>query len=80
MSNELIKAEQILSQIYYIRGQKIMLDHDLAMLYEVEVRILNQAVKRNADRFPEDFVFQLTEKEYEILRSQIVILKNGRKW
>ena len=75
MSNELIKAEKILSQICYIREQKVMLDHDLAILYEVETKVLNQAVKRNQDHFPEDFMFQLTETEYEILRSQIVTLK-----
>ena len=55
-----------------------MLDRDLAILYEVENRVLNQAVKRNLSRFPEDFMFQLTENEYNSLRSQIVILKKGR--
>lgn len=77
MSNELtpIAVEKM---IYVIRGQKVMLDTDLAALYEVEVRTLNQAVNRNRDRFPEDFAFRLTVEEYESLRSQIVILKRGR--
>ena len=57
--------------IYEIRGQKVMLDFELAELYEVETKKLNQAVKRNKDRFPEDFVFQLTSEEWQILRCQI---------
>jgi len=61
-----------------IRGHKVMLDKDLAELYGVETRILNQAVKRNIDRFPDDFMFQLTDKEEEFLRSQIVTLEKGR--
>ena len=59
-------------KIYEIRGQKVILDRDLAALYQVETRVLNQAVKRNIDRFPEDFMFQLTKEE--CLKSQIVIL------
>jgi hypothetical protein len=55
--------------IYVIRGQKVMLDSDLATLYEVETRTFNQAVKRNLDRFPDDFMFQLTEEEYEALKN-----------
>jgi len=67
------------SKIYEIRGQKVMLDFDLAELYEVETKVLNQAVKRNKDRFPKDFMFQLTKEEWEFLRSQIVTLeKEGR--
>ena len=62
--------------IYEIRGQKVMLDFELAELYEVETKKLNQAVKRNKDRFPEDFVFQLTSEEWQILRSQFVTSKN----
>jgi len=62
------------SKIYDIRGQKVILDFDLAMLYEVETKVLNQAVKRNIKRFPVDFMFQLSEDEYNSLRSQIVIL------
>jgi hypothetical protein len=70
--------ERIESQIFLIRGQKVMLDSDLASLYEVEAKVLNQAVKRNLDRFPEDFMFQLTAEESARLRSQIVTLKTGR--
>ena len=54
------QLELIQSKIYEIRGQKVMLDRDLAELYQVETRVLNQAVKRNIDRFPEDFMFRLT--------------------
>lgn len=64
--------KNIQSKIYEIRNQKVMLDFDLAQLYEVETKVLNQAVKRNADRFPDDFMFQLTEKEFESNRSQFV--------
>ena len=55
-----------------------MLDYDLAILYEVETRVINQAIKRNQDRFPEDFMFRLSSLEWDSLRSQIVILENGR--
>lgn len=58
--------------IYEIRGQRVMMDFDLAMLYEVETRVLNQAVKRNIRRFPEDFMFQLTKDEWQNLISQFV--------
>ena len=61
------------TKIYEIRGQRVMLDFDLALLYEVETRALNQSVKRNIDRFPEDFMFQLSKQEFEILISQFVI-------
>lgn len=61
----------IQNRIYELRGERIMLDRDLAVLYEVEVRILNQAVKRNLKRFPTDFMFQLTKEEFESLRFQI---------
>ena len=67
----------IQSKIYEIRGQKVMLDRDLAELYQVEVRILNQAVKRNIKRFPPDFMFQLAPDEWEILKSQFVISSWG---
>ena len=60
------------SLIYEIRGQKVMLDRDLARLYGVETKVLNQAVKRNIKRFPEDFMFQLNREEFENLKSQIV--------
>jgi ORF6N domain len=62
----------IQNKIYEIRGHKVMLDFDLAMLYEVETKALNQAVKRNMDRFPEDFMFRLSKEEWEKMRSQIV--------
>lgn len=64
--------KNIQSKILEIRNQKVMLDFDLAQLYEVETKVLNQSVKRNADRFPDDFMFQLTEKEFESNRSQFV--------
>ena len=67
----------IQSKIYEIRGQKVMLDRDLAALYQVEVRALNQAVKRNMKRFPPDFMFQLEAEEWEILKSQFVISSWG---
>ncbi|RZK90575.1 MAG: ORF6N domain-containing protein [Pedobacter sp.] len=67
---QIIKSIQ--SRIYELRGERVMLDFDLASLYEVETRVLNQAVKRNIERFPEDFMFQLTATEWESIRSQIV--------
>jgi len=67
-----IPVERIASKIYLIRGMKVMLDSDLADLYEVETRVLNQAAKRNIKRFPKDFMFQLTKDEFKILKSQIV--------
>ena len=72
-----VPIERITWSILLIRGQKVMLDEALAELYDVEVRILNQAVKRNGDRFPDDFRFQLTAGETAFLRSQIVTLKTG---
>ena len=69
MANELL---QIQGMIYEIRGQKIMLDRDLAVLYKIELKVLNQAVKRNIERFPTDFMFQLTQGEWNNLRSQFV--------
>ena len=71
-----IDSIKIESLIRVIRGQQVMLDSDLAMLYGVETRTLNQAVKRNIKRFPEDFMFQLTKEEANHSRSQIVILNN----
>jgi phage regulator Rha-like protein len=66
------KTIPIQNMIYEIRSQKIMLDRDLAELYGVELKVMNQAVKRNIKRFPSDFMFQLTQAEWDILRSQIV--------
>jgi hypothetical protein len=74
----LVPTERIERSILMIRGHKVMLDDHLAGLYGVEVKVLNQAVKRNIARFPEDFMFQITPKEAEFLRSQIVTSKNGR--
>lgn len=77
--SSLIPAQRIEHLIYVIRGQKVMLDQDLAALYSVETKVLNQGVKRNHGRFPPDFMFQLTVKEWMSLRSQIVTLeKPGR--
>lgn len=72
-----MELQIIQSKIYEIRGQKVMLDRDLAELYQVETRVLNQAVKRNIKRFPSDFMFQVTEDEFEILKSQFVISSWG---
>lgn len=82
MSRERANVEEQVEQcIYLIRGAKVMLDEDLAHLYEVETRALVQAVKRNKKRFPPDFMFQLTTQEYDGLRSQIVIStgRTGRR-
>lgn len=73
-----VPDEIIMNKIYFVREQKVMFDSDLAELYEVETKVLNQAVKRNLDRFPADFMFELTKQEYELLRSQIVTLENGK--
>jgi phage regulator Rha-like protein len=73
-----LPVERIERAILLIRGHKVMLDEDLAALYEVETRALVQAVQRNVERFPGDFMFQLTHEEYRSLRSQSVILKTGR--
>ena len=72
MPNIVVKQEIIEKKIYLIRGTNVMLDKDLAELYGVETRVLIQAVKRNIERFPEDFMFQLTKEEFENLKSQIV--------
>lgn len=73
-----LEANQILERIILLRGHKVMLDKDLAALYGVETKVLLQSVKRNNDRFPSDFMFQLTEKEWECLRSQFVTSNVGR--
>jgi hypothetical protein len=74
ISSEIAIAEEaIVSKIYLIRGQKVMLDRDLAEMYRVETRVLNQSVRRNEKRFPEDFMFRLTEEELGNWMSQIVI-------
>ena len=72
-----IPDEIVISKIYLIRDEKVMLDSDLAELYGVETKRLNEQVKRNIDRFPEDFMFQLTEAEFENLKSQIATTSWG---
>ena len=74
---DLVVAEVIEQKIYLIRGQKVMLDRDLAALYGVPVKRLNEQVKRNKKRFPEDFMFRLTKEENNSLRSQIAMSNNG---
>ena len=69
-------VEHIKNCIYEIRGQRVMLDRDLAELYGVETRVLNQAVKRNIDRFPQDFMFQLTDDEWDMLINKVVAVNN----
>lgn len=77
-----IEYSKIQNLIYIVRGQQVMLDSDLAMLYQVETKVFNQAVKRNLSRFPETFRFQVTKEEYEDLRSQFVTSneKGGRRY
>ena len=79
MSQNLIISEEIISnKIYFIRNQKVMFDRDLAALYDIETRVLKQAVRRNISRFPEDFMFELSKIEYDSSRSQFVTLNKGR--
>jgi hypothetical protein len=73
----IIPDEIIINKIFYIRDQKVMLDSDLAGLYGVETRVLNQAINRNIDRFPSDFMFQLSDREWANLKSQFVISSWG---
>ena len=72
------KSQIITQKIIKIRGHKVLFDFDLAELYETSTKVLKQAVRRNSNRFPEDFMFELTEEEWISLRSQIVTLKVGR--
>jgi len=74
----IIPENILVNKIYEIRSHNVMLDSDLAELYGVETKVLNQSIRRNLERFPEDFMFQLTESEWESLRSQIVTSKTGR--
>jgi len=78
MNKEIVSAEQIALRVRLFRGQKVLLDSDLAALYGVATKVLNQAVKRNRERFPDDFMFQLNTEETRFLRSQFVTLKEGR--
>jgi len=75
---EIVPYEQIEGKIYLIRGKKVMFDRDLARLYGVETKVLNQAVRRNLERFPDDFMFVLTNEEMKIWKSQIVTSKQGQ--
>ena len=75
-----MQIERIQNKIYEIRGQKIMLDFDLAELYEVGTKVLNQAVKRNPERFPTRFMFRLTIAEWENMRSQIVTASDHNRY
>jgi hypothetical protein len=74
----LLPAELIINKIILLRDQKVLIDRDLAELYGVDTRALNQAVKRNLKRFPEDFMFQMTKEEFEIWRSQVVTSNNDK--
>ncbi|GAB2838499.1 ORF6N domain-containing protein [Ferruginibacter profundus] len=73
-----VTEEKIVEKVYFIRGMKVMLDKDLAEMYGVEVKRLNEAVKRKSQRFPPDFMFELTVEEWNSLRSQIATSKKGR--
>ena len=75
---EILPIESIVSKIILLRGEKVLLDRDLAELYGVETKVLKQAVRRNIKRFPSDFMFELTKEEKQSLRSQTVILKRGQ--
>lgn len=70
--NDVIIQERVAKSIYLVRDQKVMMDSELAEMYNVATKVLNQAVKRNSDRFPDDFMFQLTKKEWDDLRSHFV--------
>ena len=71
------KLEIINNKIHLIRNQKVMLDFDLAFLYQIETKVLKQAVRRNVERFPDDFMFELTKEEFDNLRSQFVTSSYG---
>lgn len=75
---KMVVVEQIEQKIYFLRGMKVMLDHDLAPLYDIEAKYLKRAVKRNLSRFPSDFMVKLTRQEYDSLRCQIGTLKLKR--
>ena len=76
-TNDLIPSDRIFKIIYIIRNEKVILDSDLAALYGVETRRLNEQVRRNIDKFPEDFMFQLTKEEFDNLKSQIATSSSG---
>ena len=72
MMSLVLADKVVLDKICVVRGEKVMLDRDLAQLYNVETKVLKQAVRRNIDRFPADFMFELSNEEFTILRSQFV--------
>lgn len=76
---ELVATEQITEKIYHIRGTKVMLDRDLASLYRVETKYLKQSVRRNINRFPDDFMFELSKEEFAELKSQIANIDSDKK-
>ncbi len=76
-SKDLIPEKRILKIIMVIRGENVILDSDLAKLYDVETRRLNEQVRRNIEKFPDDFTFQLTKEEFKNLKSQIATSMNG---
>ena len=78
--NNILPNERIIEKIILLRGEKVMLDRDLAVLYWVETRILTRAVRRNIDRFPKDFMFEISKEEYISLRSYFGILENKGRW
>jgi hypothetical protein len=78
MDITIVTSDHIAGKIHFIRGERVLLDSDLAVLYCVDTRVLKQAVRRNLERFPDDFLFQLTLEEWECLRSQNVTLDKGR--
>lgn len=75
--HQVISDEMVLEKIYIVRGYRVMFDQDLGSLYGVETKVLNQAVKRNISRFPEDFMFQISQNEFAILKSQFVTSRWG---
>lgn len=77
-NKSVVKVQFIETKIYEIRGQKVMFDFDLAEIYEVETRVLKQAVRRNIELFPSDFMFELTKDEWKFLTSQFVIFEAGQ--
>lgn len=77
MASIVPRPENLAPSIIFVRGERVLLDADLAGLYGVEARSLNQAVARNRGRFPDDFMFQLSAEEYEVIRSQFVTASKG---
>ena len=80
LTSQETNIEVIKKRIYEIRGQRVMIDRDLAELYGVETRTLNQAVKRNMERFPEDFMFRLNKKEWDFWKSQLIVINKSKKY